>query len=243
MRIAVISDIHGNYRALQAVLADIARAGVTTIIALGDNIGYGPEPEEVIQTLIAHRVASVLGNHELALIDVAYCKRLNPGTRISLELTRGMLSPASLDFCRLLPPTISRDGALFVHGSPPDSITSYLWDARKTKLARLFNTYDEGLCCYGHTHDLARFVKDGDLYQRQEVTLGETALSPACRYLINPGSVGQPRDNLSHLAKYGIWDQKRRFFEIRALPYDVEATVALLQARGFPEFNASRLLP
>jgi predicted phosphodiesterase len=243
MRLAVISDVHGNFRALQAVLADIDRAGVTGIIALGDNIGYGPEPDEVVKALIARRVSSVLGNHELALNSAAYFERLNPSTRESLDLTRQLLSGDSLDFCRSLPLKIIRHDALFVHGSPPASVTSYIWEAGEVKLARLFATYTETLCYYGHTHDLARFVKRGSLYAREKVAMGYTRLTADCRYLINPGSVGQPRDGLNNLAKYGIWDPDRHLFENRAVAYDVETTIALLKERKFPEFNALRLLP
>lgn len=243
MRLAIISDIHGNFQALQAVLADLDRAGATDIISLGDNIGYGPEPEEVVRALVDRRVRSVLGNHELALNSPSYFERLNPVTRISLDLTKKLLSNDSLDFCRSLPLSISRDNARFVHGSPPASVSTYIWDAGGEKLARLFATYSEFLCCYGHTHDLARFVKQGNHYARHEVRMERTRLVAGRRYLINPGSVGQPRDGLNRLAKYGIWDQDQQLFENRAVEYDIEATVALLRERNFPEFNASRLLP
>ncbi len=106
MRLAVITDIHGNFRAFQAVLSDIAKQNIARIVSLGDNIGYGPEPDEVVSTLAKHGVASIQGNHELALISPAYYKQLNPPTRQSLDLTRGLLTQTSLDWLAELEPTL-----------------------------------------------------------------------------------------------------------------------------------------
>jgi predicted phosphodiesterase len=102
-RLAIIADIHGNYRALQAVLADIAGMKVERIVSLGDNIGYGPEPEEVVQTLRHHQVVSVMGNHELGLISRSYYHRLHNTARESLALTRSLLSAESLAWLQNLP--------------------------------------------------------------------------------------------------------------------------------------------
>jgi len=223
-------------------LAELDRIGVDAIISLGDNIGYGPEPDEVVKALVERRVASVLGNHELALHNPAYLKKLNFTSRESLEITRDLLSPDSLEFCRDLPAKIVMHDARFVHGSPPDSVTSYIWDASTAKLTRLFDTFPEKLCCYGHTHDLARFVGRDHGYVREVVEMEIIPLMDDFRYLINPGSVGQPRDSIDNRSKYGIWDIEAGTFENRAVSYDVETTVALLRERGFPEFNATRLL-
>lgn len=118
MLLAIIADIHGNYRALDAVLADISEHGVDRIVSLGDNIGYGPEPEEVVSTLQGYRVISVMGNHELALVSRGYFNRLHATARQSLELSRSLLSQASLRWLQELPPVQILFGARFVHGSP-----------------------------------------------------------------------------------------------------------------------------
>ncbi len=243
MRIAVIADIHGNFKALESVLADIERAGVDHIVSLGDNIGYGPEPEEVVRTLIARQIDSVLGNHELALQTDTYLQRLNPATRESMEITRKLMSRETMDFCSSRPLHLKKYGALLVHGCPPTSCTTYLWSPTKTRLERLFTTFAETVCFYGHTHDLTRFVVNTEnKYLSEEVRPGLTAIAPGHRFLINPGSVGQPRDGLNNHAKYLLWDSGAATFEYRAVPYDVQATVDLINARGFPEFNGTRLL-
>jgi predicted phosphodiesterase len=241
MRLAIIADIHGNYRALQAVLADITLSGADRIVSLGDNIGYGPEPEEVVQALDRYRIVSVLGNHELALVDRSYCSRLQSTARESLALTRALLSPASLAWLEALPAVYLGDGARFVHGCPPQSITVYLYAPTKNRLQRVFAAYPERLCFAGHTHDLGWHQQNGDVVTSHEVGVGCIRLDPHTRYLLLPGSVGQPRDVLSWYAKYMLWDQEAATIEVRALTYDVQATIRLLGERGFPASNAKRL--
>ncbi|MEN8136554.1 MAG: metallophosphoesterase family protein [Thermodesulfobacteriota bacterium] len=242
MRIAVIADIHGNFKAFEAVLADIEQAGADHIVSLGDNIGYGPEPEEVVRTLIDREIDSVLGNHELALKTDTYLQRLNPATRESIEITRKLMSRETMDFCSSLPLSLKRHGALLVHGCPPTSCTTYLWSPSAIMLERLFSTFTEAVCFYGHTHNLTRFVTKENEYLTEVAQPGLSGIAPGSRFLSNPGSVGQPRDGLNNHAKYLIWDTGAATFENRAVPYDVQATVDLINARGFPEFNGIRLL-
>lgn len=240
MRLAIIADIHGNYRALDAVLSDIARQGIDRIVALGDSIGYGPEPEEVVRSLQGYRVLSVMGNHELGLISRSYFRRLHATARQSLVLSRNLLSPASLAWLESLPPVLCRFGARFVHGCPPQSITVYLHNPSDTRLRRLFATYDERVCFAGHTHDLGWYRLDGEQIERRPLPLGTSPLA-AGRSLLLSGSVGQPRDALGWQAKYLLWDQGRETIEMRAVDYDVQTTIHLLGERGFPATNAKRL--
>lgn len=242
MRLAVIADIHGNYQALQAVLADMDGIGVDAVVSLGDNIGYGPEPEEVVRALMERDVPSVIGNHELALHSRSSFLRLNPVPRISLEITRQLMSAETLAYCLSLPVYLVRHGARFVHGCPPESVTTYLWNPSDTRLARIFASFAEPFCFFGHTHDLACYVAHGQHCQMEEAALKTRVLAPDCRYVINPGSAGQPRDDFNNQAKYGIWDQDGHTFAQRAVPYDVEKTVSLLKERNFPRSNADRLL-
>lgn len=241
MRLAVISDIHGNYQALKAILADIAEAGVDEILSLGDNIGYGPEPEKVIINMKKNHIFSVLGNHELALNNDNYFQRLNWPTRDSLEISRKLMSLESIDFCKSLPSFLIRHDARFVHGSPPESVTAYLWNPAPTKLEKIFALYTEKMCFFGHTHILARYIAYDKKYYKEDVAIGTMQLVEDSRYIINPGSVGQPRDDISNEAKYAIWNQEKNEIENRAVPYDVEKTIELLKQRNFPESNAIRL--
>ena len=242
MRRAILADIHGNYRALEAVLADVVLCSVDRILSLGDNIGYGPEPEEVVQTLISHQVDSVMGNHELGLVSRSYLGRLHDIARDSLQLTRSLLSPASLAWLASLPSCLVQGTTRYVHGCPPDSITVYLYAPTETRLRRLFATYPESICFAGHTHDLGWHQEMSGTAVSRSVCLGVHHLAPQTRYLLLPGSVGQPRDTLSWHAKYMVWDQEAATIEVRAVAYDVHATVRLLGERGFPGSNAKRLL-
>lgn len=241
MRLAILADIHGNYRALEAVLADIALVSVDRILSLGDNIGYGPEPEEVVQALVRRQVDSVMGNHELGLVSRSYFSRLHTIARESLQLTRSLLSPASLAWLAALPNCLVQGNARYVHGCPPDSMTVYLYAPTETRLRRLFTSYPESICFAGHIHDLGWHQEMSGNVASCTVALGVHSLVPQARYLLLPGSVGQPRDTLSWHAKYMVWDQGAATIEVRSVAYDVHTTVRLLGERGFPGSNAKRL--
>ena len=241
MRLAVLSDIHGNWRALQAVLADLDRTGVREILSLGDTIGYGPEPEEVVQALRARDAVSVMGNHELALVSRSYRARMHGTARDSLDRTRGLLGAESLAWLQDLPDCLVRHGARLVHGCPPRSMTVYLFSPTANRLQRVFAAYPEGLCFAGHTHTLELFGEAGGAVSQRRLGLGPLALAGAGRSLLLCGSVGQPRDHLDRRAKYLLWEPATGTIEVRALDYDVQATVRLLHERGFPAVNARRL--
>jgi predicted phosphodiesterase len=241
MRLAIVADIHGNYQALQAVLADIALMGADRIFSLGDNIGYGPQPEEVVQALLDYQVVSIMGNHELGLVSRSYCSRLNATAIESLAITRSLLSPVSLVWLEALPAFHLFCDARFVHGCPPQSVTVYLHAPTETRLRRLFASYPERFCFAGHTHDLGFYKQDDTAITSSEWQVERKRLDPGTRYLVLPGSVGQPRDALSRYAKYMLWDQEAATLEVRALAYDVQKTIRLLGERGFPVTNAKRL--
>lgn len=242
MLVAILSDIHGNFEALKVVLADINKHSVERIYTLGDNIGYGPQPEEVVQTLMARNIRSILGNHELALRSESYFHRLNFVAQQSLELTRTLMSPATLAFSTALPTFRVDLGCRFVHGCPPESVTTYLHNPSVVRLERTFTTYPEPYCFYGHTHVFGRYLFDGNQYRSEKVTIGKALLHEGWRYINNVGSVGQPRDGKNNKAKYGLWNTQENTLEIRALDYDVDRTVALLNSLGFHSTNARRLL-
>lgn len=239
--IAILSDIHANFQALEAVLSDMASYPVGEIISLGDNIGYGPEPAKVIQTLQRQGVISVMGNHEWALANSAYFARLNPDPRQSLEIQLGMLDEDDVSYCTALPQVMLRHQTRFVHGCPPRSITSYLIQPSARKMERIFSGYEEDIAFFGHLHSFERFVEDEQGCRQEEPQLGVYRYGHGGRYLFNPGSVGQPRDSLNRLAKYGLWERESKTFELRAVAYDSDKTKALLQRYGFPEMNGMRL--
>lgn len=242
MKIAVISDIHANYSAFQAVVADIAQHDITEIFSLGDNIGYGPEPERVTEIMRKMAIQSVMGNHEFAMVNERYCQRINPPARLSLEMNIARLSQQDKVYLSKLPPFFSQYEVRFVHGCPPKSIVAYLFSPRYKMVLHLFRAIAERICFYGHTHAMDMFDFDGERCRRTKVKIGRYLLEPKKRYIINPGSVGQPRDLLNNNAKYLIWDRKDGTITFRSIPYQVEKTVQLIKEMGLPKANWQRLL-
>ena len=242
MRLAIVADIHGNWQALQAVLSDIAGQDVAGIFSLGDNIGYGPEPEEVVQALLAHQVVSVMGNHELALVSRSYYNRLHQTARTSLDITRSLLSDRGRVWLASLPPSRASHGARFVHGCPPQSMTVYLFSPSINRLQRVFASFPEPVCFAGHTHTLNIYHSDSGGVSCGHLAEGKRQLERQSRYIIMAGSVGQPRDPLNWHAKYLLWQPEDQTVVVRSVPYDVQTTVRLLGERGFPVTNAKRLV-
>ena len=240
MRLAVISDIHGNFDAFQQVLADIDKSGIDEVISLGDNVGYGPEPDLVIQQIRARQIPSVQGNHELALNDPEYLNWFNPSARKSLVKTRSLLSDESLRYISKLQPFLTSHDCRFVHGFPPDSPLMYMFQASEQNKIEVFEKSPERLCFIGHTHTLELIGYDGQQLEYHDLPQGLTGLVREKKYIINVGSVGQPRD-AGNDAKYAIWDSVDDAIDIRFIPYDIASVVKKIQDAGLPEEHANRL--
>ncbi len=240
MKIAIISDIHGNFEALKAVLSDIDNAIVEKTISLGDVIGYGPEPEAVIQEIRQRKIPSIIGNHEMAVSDRQHLNWFNPMARRSLEITLEMLSGESLEFIRQLPYSIVESGSRFVHGFPPDSAQTYLFRKTSYELKNTLSTMAEPICFVGHTHDLEVVQYDNRKIERWPLEKAIHTLKRENRYIINIGSVGQPRDGSNH-AKYVIWDTEENTINVKFISYDIASTVAKIKAAKLPESHANRL--
>jgi predicted phosphodiesterase len=240
MRIAVLSDIHGNLEAFTQVLADIKKAGVDAMVCLGDNIGYGPDPEAVIQLLRKEDIPSVMGNHDLALADDAYLAWFNQLAQKSLALTRVCLSQESIDYCSALPMTRVVEGCLCVHGCPPDSAMTYIFEPSHYELGLIMDSLDQDICFIGHTHLLELYHYDGREIHQSPLGEEKIRLNHTDRYLVNVGSVGQPRD-ADRQAKYVIYNVRERFLEVRFVPYDIAKTASKILEQGWPEYHARRL--
>jgi predicted phosphodiesterase len=241
MRIAVISDIHANLEALEQVLADIDGSNIDRTLCLGDSVGYGPEPEQVVAMINDRHIPSILGNHELALIDQNLLTWFNPLARRSLLKTIEMLSEKTVNFIFNLKPYMIYDGYRFVHGFPPDSATTYLFQISEDELLRTFKQMKEKICFVGHTHRLEIIGFDGKSIIRSPLTQRIVNLNNADRYIINIGSVGQPRDGDNH-AKYIILDTEKNSIEVKFIPYDIASVVNKIIEAGFPTEHAIRLL-
>ncbi|MDK9708332.1 MAG: metallophosphatase family protein [Desulforhopalus sp.] len=240
MRLAVLSDIHGNLEAFYRCLNDIELSGVDRIVNLGDSIGYGPQPEEVLNLLKKRGIPNILGNHELAAIDINFRLWLTPRTLESIKHTLKYLSSSSLLYIKNLPTCSVVEGALLVHGCPPDSPTMYLNQMSLSEIRETFESNKFIIAFAGHTHRLMLIRYDGKDLAFIPLSNDTIVLEQGYRYIVNVGSVGQPRDD-DPRAKYVIWDNSLNTIEIRRISYDIDKTAATIMKRGFQRRDADRL--
>ncbi len=235
-----MSDIHGNLEAFTQCLNDIKRLTIDRIVNLGDAIGYGPQPEEVLCLLEKRGIPNILGNHELAVIDKGFRSDFSPEAIKSLEQTMNYLTSASLLYIKSLPPYREIEGALMVHGCPPDSPTVYLNHLSSSEIRETFGANRFDIAFAGHTHRLMLARYDGKDLEFDQLHEDTIRLKPGYRYIVNAGAVGQPRDG-DPRAKYVIWDNQRNTLEIRRIPYDIARTAQKISERRFVRRDAERL--
>ncbi len=233
MRTAVISDIHGNLEAFTSVLEDIADQQADGIVSLGDNIGYGADSESVIQLLISNGIPSVLGNHEVAAINDKIFNWYRGDVKKAIQIARAGLSEDSLRYLKKLKISISDSGCLFVHGFPPDSFRLYLDQVSDEQLRQAFFEMKEDLCFVGHTHKLRLLVYENNQVLFQQMNQVPLTIQKDKKYIINAGSVGQPRDG-DACAKYVIWDSQTCQLEVRTVEYDTATAAKKIIAAGIP---------
>lgn len=242
MRLAVISDIHSNLEALLAVLEDIKEVRADTVISLGDNIGYGADPEPVMNLLRRYKIESVMGNHELALVDPAYQRSFHPLARKALAVNKELLSRQSVNDINRMPVWRERDNMRFVHGCPPDSVTTYIIHEPPAGLAAIMEKLPEPIAFAGHTHYLELYESDSGSAKIHELSKWGVALDENRRYIVNAGSVGQPRKG-EILATYVIWDTAERVLVPRFIEYENRTAAGKIIDAGIPEQIADRLKP
>ena len=240
MRIAVLSDIHANLPALEAVRADLT--DVDQVWVLGDIVGYGPQPNEVIAILQELGARSVLGNHDGAAIGIVDPAYFNPDARAAIAWTAGALDGNSRSYLATLP-EVRRDGELTaVHGSPRDPIWEYI--TNRGIAAANFESFETRLCLFGHTHlPIAYRLVDGDVDAVPGLPEEVVQLDGA-RALLNPGSVGQPRDGLPDAA-YAILElddvADGGTLTFHRVGYEIDRTQRLMQEAGLPARLVERL--
>ena len=235
MPILILSDIHGNLEALDAVLAD-ARGRYDRIVCLGDLVGYGADPNAVVEWARASLTAIVRGNHDRACSGHDALEQYNAAARASAVWTRAALTPDNLEYLEKLPrgPLRYEDFDL-VHGSPVDE-DDYL--ITLADVAPLRGYLEASPTFFGHTH-----VQGGFLVARGGVKGIEPAtleLEPDHFYLLNPGAVGQPRDG-DPRAAYAFYWPERRMVEYRRTGYDIDKAATKILDAGLPEALAARL--
>lgn len=249
MKLAIISDLHSNREALEAVFADIRRRGVTDLVCLGDVIGYGPDPEFCVDLVLGHARWCLMGNHDEALFRDA--SDFNPHARGALAYTKKRMQPrwwsssekkARWKWLRTLPLKMQEGRFLFVHGSPRDPVREYVLSTDgillPDKLRSIFDSF-EGIGVAGHTHQPG--IHDESFRFRSPDGAAEFSVEfePGKRYFINVGSTGQPRDG-DNRACYAVLEEDRVTWH--RVEYDFRATQEKILGTGvLSEILARRL--
>ncbi|MDP2209786.1 MAG: metallophosphoesterase family protein [Bacteroidota bacterium] len=249
MLIAIISDIHSNLEALQKAVEIIEQKAVDRVICLGDIVGYGANPKQCLELTrkISHHI--IMGNHDQAAADVRYTDIFTPNARTAAIWTNKILSDDERVKLLLLPMGLKIEGMTFVHASPHNP---YEWNyITKHSEANLnFRYFDTPLCFIGHSHVSKIFCEEGaneDELIRPLSTVGinyfsnKYQLLKSKKYIINVGSVGQPRDKDWRLS-FGILDTDNWTYENIRAEYDVKAAAKKIRDAGLPEILATRLL-
>lgn len=238
MKVLVISDIHANMAALESVLSDAGDFGA--VWCLGDLVGYGPDPNECVACIASlPNLACILGNHDAATLNQIDVNSFNPEARAGILWTQNMLSASSKTFLKDLPEKTVEDHITLVHGSPRQPIWEYLLDTRTATYN--FEHFDTPYCFVGHTHLPAIYhLPDEALSAQLIVPENSTQLTLAPRSIINPGSVGQPRDR-DPRAAYAILDLEQYTWECRRVSYDIHAVQERMRAAELPERHILRL--
>jgi diadenosine tetraphosphatase ApaH/serine/threonine PP2A family protein phosphatase len=242
MRLAVLTDIHGNREAFSAVLADLAQRKVDRIAILGDIVGYGPDPSwccEKVIGLAEEGALVVKGNHDHAIGDPSEMMTANAKTAI--DWTRQRLDAVQREFLARLPLTETQDDLMFVHASANDP-GDWIYVTSEHKAMPSFRVCGARVIFCGHVHVPALMSSDlSGLVRQQRIPMGmPVPLIRSRRWLAVVGSVGQPRDGVPQ-AGYAVFDTAGNELTFRRVPYDTAATAARVRAAGLPETLARRL--
>jgi predicted phosphodiesterase len=237
MLLAVISDVHANLEALEAVLRDIEDRGVEQILFAGDAVGYGPDPGQCLNLIERVCAEKVAGNHDRAVTGHTPLEYFNENARLALEWTLHQLSDEEMELLKgyEIQKSLKELGAMLVHASPrfPDS-WQYILSLQDAW--RAFHHFDEQFCFIGHSHIpfIIELTGDGEIPEPRR----KVSITRYSRYIVNCGSVGQPRDR-DPRAAYAIW--KDGCIEIIRVEYDFMMTQQKMTERGLPPGLIARL--
>lgn len=230
MRLAVLSDVHANLEALTAALAEIDRRGVDTLVCLGDLVGYGPDPVPCLDLVRERCAATVLGNHDEAVAFDRGVSYLPKDAQKVVKAHQAALDPDRIGWLRSLPLRVEGYGVTLAHASPLEPAA---WSRLSsfTELQAQFPAFQTDVCFVGHSHRPAVVSNK----------MGVLRVRKGHRYLIDVGSIGQPRDRDPRLA-FGLFDTESFDYELVRIHYDVARTAAKIREANYPESLASRLL-
>ena len=238
MRVAVVSDIHSNLHALEAVLATIEAAAPDELWCLGDLVGYGPRPNECCAAIAERADVCLAGNHDLAVRGTIDLEEFHGEAGLAATWTREVLEPQWKELLDRLEPQGSAHGVSLYHGSARDPVWEYVL-GDEAALATL-ELAGSPLVLVGHSHVALQVVQSGDEVAGGVAPDGRELELGGVRALLNPGSVGQPRDG-DPRAAYLLLDLDAQRASFRRVEYDVEQTQREMREAGLPEMLASRL--
>ena len=238
MKYLILSDIHGNVQALEKVIEEIAATRPDFVVSLGDVVGYGANPSDCIDLVDQHCNIRVCGNHDFVAAGLAESENFNITARISIEWTKSSLSARQKELLNAYD-TVRRHGeCLFAHSSPVSPLDwEYIYTIGQAE--RIFRETDARFIFIGHTH-VPGIISYDPVSGYSVENSSKVEVEPNRRYLINPGSIGQPRDGV-RAASFALIDVQRSRISLRRIPYDVTEAQERIRAEGLPESLASRL--
>ena len=236
MQYALLSDIHSNLEALEAVLEDIAGQTVDELLCLGDLVGYGADPNECIQRIRDLTSHVVAGNHDSAVVGQTDVSNFNPHARRAVTWTADIIDPEHVKYLSQRPSVDRIADLLLVHATPSEpEAWNYLLSTQAARSE--FQSFSESICFIGHSHQPIFFSSNGAVHSRKTDRL---SCDPELRYIINIGSVGQPRDG-DPRSCYAIYDADRRIVQLRRVAYDIKSAQRKILKAGLPPVLAARL--
>ncbi len=238
MIIALISDVHGNLEALTAVLRDIHRSGAAEIWFLGDAVGYGANPNETLKLIQAECTVKLMGNHDYSALGLLDSGDFNDYAQSAIQFTSAILDSQSIGIMSAFKMKHEQHGVLAVHATP-EAPEEWRYCLGVYEADRQFRHFRQRVAFLGHTHKPTVFSRDfaGEVTQYEP---GDLQLESESRYLINSGSVGQPRDG-DPRAAYALFDVRSQRMSHRRVEYDVATAQAKMAAAQLPEFLIERL--
>ncbi len=236
MRFAILSDIHSNLEALEAVLADAKSQGCTHFVCLGDIVGYNANPKECLKIIQDLECPVVKGNHDEQVSIASSTEGFNELAEEAIDWTRAQLSPDDKAWLADLRLTRQVRDFTIVHATL-DTPGQWGYVFNDLDASASFTYQHTSLCFFGHTHWPTAFVREDNV---RRIAVGQIILSAGKRYFINPGSIGQPRDR-DWRAAYGIFHTDRQVVEERRVKYDLETAQRKIRAAGLPDRLADRL--
>jgi predicted phosphodiesterase len=240
MRVAIVSDIHGNRHAFEAVLEDIEASDCEELWCLGDLVGYGANPDDCVELARRHAAICLAGNHDLGVRGDLPLEDFSRGAALAARWTQETISPATLEYLQGLEPLNLEEAVGLYHASPRDPVWEYVLSALQAELC--LDAQAQRVCLIGHSHVALSFARfPGEATTGQTRAADEELELSSGEWLINPGSVGQPRDGDPRAAWLELdLDGWQAIY--RRVDYDIDGAAAAIRAAKLPDSLAERLL-